>query len=75
MTYRNGAPVRLQELGRVLDSVQNDKIASWVNDTRAISLTVQRQPGVNTVKVNVVWDPPWSPQMIHPEGRERLGMD
>ena len=51
VTYRNGAPVRLQELGRVLDSVQNDKIASWVNDTRAISLTVQRQPGVNTVAV------------------------
>src|SRR5438093_5212191 len=51
VTYRKGAPVRLQELGRVLDSVQNDKIASWVNDTRAISLTVQRQPGVNTVEV------------------------
>src|SRR5436309_3814933 len=51
VAYRNGAPVRLQELGRVLDSVQNDKIASWVNHTRAISLAVQRQPGVNTVEV------------------------
>src|SRR5256885_10983461 len=51
VAYRNGAPWRLQELGRVLDSVQNDKIASWVNNTRAISLTVQRQPGVNTVAV------------------------
>ena len=51
VAYRNGAPVRLQELGRVLDSVQNDKIASWVNNTRAISLAVQRQPGVNTVEV------------------------
>ncbi len=51
VAYRNGAPVRLQELGRVLDSVQNDKIASWVNNTRAISLAVQRQPGINTVEV------------------------
>src|SRR3989440_9181181 len=51
VAYRNGAPVRLQELGRVLDSVQNDRIASWVNNTRAISMAVFRQPGVNTVEV------------------------
>src|SRR5947208_4598671 len=51
VAYRNGAPVRLQELGRVLDSVQNDKIASWVLNTRAISMAVFRQPGVNTVEV------------------------
>ena len=51
VAYRNGRPVRLQELGHVLDSVQNDKAASWVNNTRAITLTVQRQPGVNTVRV------------------------
>ncbi|PYJ97299.1 MAG: acriflavine resistance protein B [Verrucomicrobia bacterium] len=51
VAYRNGAPVRLQELGRVLDSVQNDKIASWVNNTRAISMAVQRQPGINAVEV------------------------
>src|SRR5213595_2307803 len=51
VAYRNGAPVRLQELGRVLDSVQNDKIASWVNNTRAISMAVQRQPGINAVQV------------------------
>jgi len=43
--------VRLEDLGRVLDSVQNDKIASWYNNTRAIILTVQRQPGANTVEV------------------------
>ncbi len=51
VAYRNGRPVRLEELGRVLDSVQNDKVASWFNNTRAIILSIQRQPGVNTVKV------------------------
>ena len=51
VAYRGGKPVRLEELGRVLDSVQNDKIASWFNNDRAIVLTVQRQPGANTVEV------------------------
>src|SRR5206468_4528537 len=51
VAYRNGQAVRLEELGRVLDSVQNDKIASWVNNTRAISMAVQRQPGINAVQV------------------------
>ena len=51
VTYRNGNPVRLQELGRVIDSVQNDKVASWFNNTRAIVLAIQRQPGANTVAV------------------------
>jgi hydrophobic/amphiphilic exporter-1 (mainly G- bacteria), HAE1 family len=55
VAYRNGSPVRLEELGRVIDSVENDKVASWYNDpsagTRAIVLAVQRQPGTNTVEV------------------------
>ncbi|MBI1820899.1 MAG: efflux RND transporter permease subunit [Nitrospirae bacterium] len=51
VAYRNGSPVRLEELGRVIDSVQNDKVASWYNDTRAIVLAIQRQPGTNTVEV------------------------
>jgi HAE1 family hydrophobic/amphiphilic exporter-1 len=51
VAYRNGSPVRLGELGQVLDSVQNDKAASWFNDVRAITLAVQRQPGTNTVQV------------------------
>ncbi len=45
VAYRNGAPVRLNEIGRVFDSVQNDKIAAWYNGTRGIMLAVQRQPG------------------------------
>jgi HAE1 family hydrophobic/amphiphilic exporter-1 len=51
VAYRNGQPVRLEELGRVIDSVENDKVASWFNETRAIVLAVQRQPGTNTVEV------------------------
>ncbi len=51
VTYRNGSPVRLEELGRVIDSVQNNKVASWFRDKRAIMLAVQRQPGTNTVEV------------------------
>jgi HAE1 family hydrophobic/amphiphilic exporter-1 len=51
VAYREGRPVRLEEIGRVIDSVQNDKIASWFNNTRGIILAVQRQPGVNTVAV------------------------
>ncbi|ARV59573.1 acriflavine resistance protein B [Nostocales cyanobacterium HT-58-2] len=48
---RNGAPIKLGELGRVFDSVENDKVASWFNGTRAIVLAIQRQPGTNTVAV------------------------
>ncbi len=51
VTYRNGNPVRLEELGKVLDDVENDKIRAWVNDDRTILLAVQRQPGTNTVEV------------------------
>jgi HAE1 family hydrophobic/amphiphilic exporter-1 len=51
VTYRNGSPVRLGELGQVIDSVENDKVAAWYNQVRSISLMVQRQPGTNTVEV------------------------
>ena len=51
VTYRNGAPVRLQDLGRVVDSVQNDKVAAWFKGKRGIVLAIQRQPGTNTIDV------------------------
>jgi len=51
VAYRSGSPLRLQDLGTVIDSVENDKIASWYRDTRAIVLAIQRQPGTNTVAV------------------------
>jgi HAE1 family hydrophobic/amphiphilic exporter-1 len=51
VAYRNGLPVYLEELGRVIDSVENDKVANWYNNTRSIVLAIQRQPGTNTVEV------------------------
>jgi HAE1 family hydrophobic/amphiphilic exporter-1 len=51
VAYRNGNPVRLEALGNVTDSVQNDKMAGWYNGTPAVVLAVQRQPGANTVQV------------------------
>jgi len=51
VAYRNGSPVRLGELGRVIDSVENDKVASWYNNERNIGLAIYRQPGTNTVEV------------------------
>jgi hydrophobic/amphiphilic exporter-1 (mainly G- bacteria), HAE1 family len=51
VTYRNGSPVRLQELGKVIDGVQNDKVAAWFKDKRGIVLAIQRQPGTNTIEV------------------------
>ena len=51
VAYRNGSPVRLSDLGKVTDSVQNNKSASWFNGNRAIVLAIQRQPGTNTVEV------------------------
>ncbi|MBZ5527830.1 MAG: efflux RND transporter permease subunit [Acidobacteriia bacterium] len=51
VAYRNGSPVRLDDVGTVLDSVETDKIASWFNGVRAIVLAIQKQPGTNTVQV------------------------
>ncbi len=55
VAYRNGNPVRLQELGRIIDGVENDRIASWYNtnkaSTRSVILAIQRQPGTNTIEV------------------------
>jgi HAE1 family hydrophobic/amphiphilic exporter-1 len=55
VAYRNGAPVHLAELARVIDSVQENRVASWYYDrnggSRSIGLGVQRQPGTNTVEI------------------------
>jgi HAE1 family hydrophobic/amphiphilic exporter-1 len=51
VAYRNGRPVRLDEVARVYDGVENDKTASWYNESRTIYLAVQRQPGTNTVEI------------------------
>jgi HAE1 family hydrophobic/amphiphilic exporter-1 len=51
VAYRGGAPVRLEDVANVIDSVENDKVASWFGDTRAIILAIQRQPNTNTIEV------------------------
>ncbi len=49
--YKNGSPIVISDLGKVLDSVENDKQASWYNGKRAIVLSIMRQPGTNTVEI------------------------
>src|ERR1700737_1096589 len=51
VAWRNGSPVRLDEIARVYDSVENDKIATWFNGTRSIVLAIYKQPDANTVAV------------------------
>jgi HAE1 family hydrophobic/amphiphilic exporter-1 len=51
VAYREGAPVRLEDVARVTDGIENKRVASWYGDTRGIVLGVQRQPGANTVQV------------------------
>jgi len=51
VAYRNGQPVRLQDVGVALDGVEFDKAAAWYVDQRSVVLAVQRQPGTNTVEV------------------------
>src|SRR6476659_1902764 len=49
--YRNGAPVVLNDLGNIVDSVENNRLASYYNGQQVVTLTIQRQPGTNTVEV------------------------
>jgi len=51
VAYRNGSPVRLQELGKVIDSVQNNKMAATTDLRPAIYLAIYRQPGTNAIDV------------------------
>ena len=51
VAYRNGVPIRLEQLGNVIDDVENNKAASWYDGVRGIILAIQKQPGTNTVEV------------------------
>jgi HAE1 family hydrophobic/amphiphilic exporter-1 len=51
VAYRNGNPIRIRDIGRVIDGVENDKTAAWFVGQRAVILAIQRQPGTNTVEV------------------------
>jgi multidrug efflux pump len=51
IAYQNGAPVRLKDVASALDGAENTKLAAWANDTPAVILNVQRQPGANVIQV------------------------
>ncbi len=51
VAWRNGSPVRLEQLAHVVDSVDNTKLVAWFNNRRAVILAIQKQPGTNTVEV------------------------
>jgi HAE1 family hydrophobic/amphiphilic exporter-1 len=51
IVWRNGAPVRFADIGTAIDSVQNNRTATWLNGKRAIALSIQRQPGSNTIQI------------------------
>ncbi|WP_027533538.1 efflux RND transporter permease subunit [Bradyrhizobium sp. WSM3983] len=50
LAYRNGATVRVRDVGRVISAAENDLIAGWYNQDRAIILPIQRQPGANVIE-------------------------
>jgi hydrophobe/amphiphile efflux-1 (HAE1) family protein len=51
VAYRNGAPVRLKDVGEVIDATQNERIGAWYGDTPAEGLAIQRQAGANTIEL------------------------
>jgi len=51
VAYRNGAPVVLSDVAKVIDDVENTKLAAWANSTPAVILNIQRQPGANIIQV------------------------
>jgi multidrug efflux pump len=51
VAYRNGNPVRLRDVARVTQSAENTQLASWMNDTPAVLLNIQRQPGGNVIAI------------------------
>ncbi len=50
VAYRNGAPIRMKDVGRVIDSVENTKLAGWYGDRPAVIVDIQRQPGANIIQ-------------------------
>ena len=51
VAYRNGAPVMLTDVAKVIDGVENDSQAAWMDESPAVIVNVQRQPGANTISV------------------------
>ena len=51
VAYRNGAPIKLEEIANIVEGVENNRVASWLNDNRSVVLAVYRQPSANAVAV------------------------
>ena len=51
IAYRNGAPIMLSNVAQVVDGIENNKQAAWMNETPAVIVNIQRQPGANTISV------------------------
>jgi multidrug efflux pump len=51
VAYKNGAPIMLTDVARVSDDIENTKLAAWMNETPAVIVNIQRQPGANTIQV------------------------
>jgi len=51
VAYRNGAPIMLRDVAQVVDGIENNKQAAWMNETPAVIVNIQRQPGANTISV------------------------
>jgi len=51
VAYRNNAPVMLTDVAEIVDDVENNKQAAWMDQTPAVILNIQRQPGANTISV------------------------
>ncbi len=51
VAYRNGAPVTLSDVANVIDDAENNKLAAWMNETPAVIVNIQRQPGANIIEV------------------------
>ncbi len=51
VTYRNGAPVKLSDVAKVIDDVENKRLAAWANEKSAVIINIQRQPGANVIEV------------------------
>jgi multidrug efflux pump len=51
VAYRNGAPIMLKDVANVVDGIENNKQAAWMNETPAVIVNIQRQPGANTISV------------------------
>ncbi len=88
MCYDPEIPLNIVDLGLIYNvQVENEGdvtvdmtltaqgCPSHTEISRDVKMTLLSLPGVNNVKVNVVWDPKWTPERISAEGRKKLGID